>query len=104
MFEIQYQVNNVFLADQFFRYLPISVSLSLLHHFKAWNLLSEQLHSDGHEQTTAVSVAAGGIYHQKHNHENDHDDANHAAFGHAAAHFKGKEKLELFQFHSVKEI
>lgn len=74
-------------------YLPISGSLSLFKHFEAWDFLSKEFDGDGHEQATAISIAAGGVDHQENDQEDHHDDANHAAFGHAAAaHFDRRER------------
>lgn len=74
-------------------YLPISGCLSIFKRFEAWDFLTKEFHSDGHEQAAAVSVAAGGVYHQEYHQEDHHDDASHAAFGHAAAaHFEGRDE------------
>lgn len=71
--------------------LPITSCLSILEHFHAWHLLSKQLHSDGHEQPTSVSVAAAGVNHQEDHQEDHQDNANHAALGHAAR-FRGRDE------------
>lgn len=54
--------------------------------------MSKKFHSNGHEQAAVISVAAGGVYSQKYHQEDNYDDANHAAFGHAAACFDWEEK------------
>lgn len=90
-------------------YLPLC--FSFFSHFEAWNFLSEEFHSDGHEKATVIFVAAGGVYCQENHQENDHDDANHAAFGHTAAFnweqrgqsmddFKLYRKLHVLYWHS----
>ena len=61
---------------------PVSAPRPFLQHFEAWNFLSKEFHSDGHEEAAAVCVAAAGVYHQKHQQEDHHDDGNHGAFGH----------------------
>lgn len=64
-------------------------------HFQAWDFLSKELHSDGHEQAAVISITAGGVYNQEYHQEDEYDDANHAAFGHAApAHFDQREIWE----------
>lgn len=72
-------------------YLPVCGSISIFKHFEAWHFVSKEFHSNGHEQATVISVAAGGVYYQEHHQEDDHDGANHTAFSHtAAAHFEGE--------------
>lgn len=57
-------------------------------HFQAWDFLSKEFDSNGHEQAAVISITAGGVYNQEHHQEDEYDDANHAAFGHTApAHF-----------------
>lgn len=65
--------------------LPIRGPLCIFESFQAWDVLSKEFHSDGHEQAALISVAAGGVYSQEHHQEDEYDDANHAAFGQAAA-------------------
>lgn len=65
--------------------LPICTSVWTSKHFEARDLLAKEFYSNGHEQATVVSVAAGGIHGQEYQQEEDNDDANDTAFGHAAA-------------------
>lgn len=67
--------------------LPICASVCASKHFEARNFLAKEFYGDGHEQATVVSVAAGGIHGQEYQQEEDYDDGDNAAFGHAAAHF-----------------
>lgn len=87
------QIYTHSLTDFYNAYLPIGGSLSIFNHFEAWDFLSKEFHSDGHEQAAAISIAASDVYHQEYHKEDQHDDANHAAFGHAlAVHFDGRER------------
>ncbi len=66
---------------------PISGSLSVIKHFQAWDFLSKDFHSNGHEQTAVIFVAAGGVHRKEYQQEDQYDDASHTAFGHAVTHF-----------------
>lgn len=67
--------------------LPIYGSPCILKCLQAWDFRAKNFHSNGHEQATMISVAAGCIYNQEYHQEDEYDDANHGAFGHAAAYF-----------------
>lgn len=88
-----HEYTHTLLQTFFDTYLPISGSLSFFEHFEARDFLSKEFDGDGHQQAAAISVAAGGVDHQENHQEDQHDDANHAAFGHAAAaHFDRRER------------
>lgn len=84
-----YNPKHLFLIDNGWcrKYLPICASVYTSKYFEARNFLAKEFHGDGHEQATVVSVAAGGIHGQEYQQEEDYDDGDNAAFGHAAAHF-----------------
>lgn len=44
-------------------HLPVSGPVSFFNPLEARNFLSKEFHSNEHEQTAAISVAAGGVYH-----------------------------------------
>lgn len=67
--------------------LPIYGSVCILKCLQAWDFWAKNFHSNGHEQATMISVAAGRVYNQEYHQEDEYDDANDGAFSHVAAYF-----------------
>lgn len=84
------------------KHLPIFTSFFQL--FDYWNFLPKELHGNAHEQAAVVSVAAGGIDSNEYHQEDDHDDANHSAFGHAALGWWERGKSLNVQTENIKHL